>query len=57
MRGLAAHKAKVAGGIHEPRAEMIMPKAIGQHAGGDGVVLGDPISQGYPAFPFVGIGL
>ena len=34
-----------------------MPETIGQHAGGDGVVAGDPFGQGHAAFPFAGVGL
>ena len=36
---------------------MVVPKAIGQDAGGDRVVLGDPVGQGDAAFAFAGVDL
>ena len=55
--GLATEEAEVARGVHEAGAEMVMPQAVSEHAGGDGVVLGDPIRQRDAAFTFRGVGL
>ena len=57
MRGLAAEKAQVARGVHESGTEVVMPEAIREHAGGNGVVLGNPVSQRDAAFAFAGVGL
>ena len=57
VRRLAAHEAEVARGVDEAGAEVVMPQAIREHAGGDGVVLGDPLGQGHAAFAFARVGL
>lgn len=58
MRWPAAEEAEVAWSIDDARAKVMLPDAIGEHAGGKRVVVaGDPLSQSDAALAFIGIGL
>ena len=55
--GLAAHEAEVARGVHEADTEVVMPEAVREDAGGDRIILRDPVGQGHATFAFVGVDL